>query len=159
MGGFSVRRLLVFGLLLTFAACAPQPPPPAVTAPPPPVAEAPPAPPPPPPAHVSFDGLYKGTMTQTASRQTTGTLTGGGCNPDLPMNMSIKRGDVRIWYQNFVGHTLNYRGKINTAGRINAWHTNGDGSRSILAGKVSDGEASLNLNRGRCHYIATLTRA
>ena len=108
---------------------------------------------------MSFDGLYKGTMTQTASRQTTDSLTGGGCNPDLPMSMRVKRGDVRIWYQNFVGHTLHYRGKVNTAGRINAWHTNGDGSRSILAGEVSDGEASLNLNRGRCHYIATLTKA
>jgi hypothetical protein len=156
-----VRRLLVFGLLLAVAACAPQPPPPAVTAPPPPpVAEAPPAPPrPAPPPHMSFDGLYKGTMTQTASRQTTDSLTGGGCNPDLPMNMRVKRGDVRIWYKNFVGHTLHYRGKVNTAGRINAWHTNSDGSRSILAGEVSNGEASLNLNRGRCHYIATLTRA
>jgi len=162
MGGFSVRRLLVFGLLLTFAACAPQPPPPALTAPPPPpVAEAPPAPPPlppPPPPRMSFDGLYKGTMTQTASRQTTETLTGGGCNPDLPINMRVKRGSVRIWYQNFVGHTLHYRGKIRPEGRITAWHTNSDGSRSVLAGRVNDGGARLNLNRGRCFYIADLTR-
>ena len=35
-------------------------------------------------------------MTQTASRQTTGTLTGGGCNPDLPMSMRIEHGDVKI---------------------------------------------------------------
>ena len=157
-----MRRLLVLGVLLAFVACAEQPPPAAIAPPPSPVAAAPPPlppPPPPPPAHMSFDGLYKGKMTQTASRQTTEALTGGGCNPDLPMSMRIKRGDVRIWYQNFVGHTLHYRGKITTAGRINAWHTNGDGSRSILAGTVSDGEARLNLNRGRCHYIATLTRA
>jgi hypothetical protein len=160
MGGDPVRRLLVLGVLLAFVACAEQPPPPAATAPPPQVAVVPPPPPPPPPPRrTSFDGLYKGTMTQTASRQTTDTLTGGGCDPDLPMNMRIKRGDVRIWYQNFVGHTLHYRGKVTHAGRINAWHTNGDGSRSILAGQVTDAEASLNLNRGRCHYIATLTKA
>ena len=97
-------------------------------------------------------------MTQTASRQTTGTLTGGGCNPDLPMSMRIEHGGVKIRYQNFVGHTLHYSGKISTSGRINAWHTNSDGSRSILAGRVSDGEARLNLNRGRCYYIADLTR-
>jgi hypothetical protein len=97
-------------------------------------------------------------MIQTASRQTTATLTGGGCNPPLPMSMRVKRGDVRIWYQNYVGHTLHYRGKIDHAGKINAWHTNSDGSRSILAGQVSGDEASLHLNRGRCFYIGKLTR-
>ena len=156
-----MRRLIVFGLLLTFVACAPEPPPPVATAPPPPVAAAPPpppAPPPSPPPHTSFDGLYKGTMTQTASKQTTATLTGGGCNPDRPMSMRVKRGDVRIWYLNYVGHKLHYRGKINTTGKINAWHTNSDGSRSILAGQVSNDEARLNLNRGRCYYLATLTK-
>jgi hypothetical protein len=97
-------------------------------------------------------------MTQTASRQTTAQLTGGGCNPDRPMSMRVKRGDVRIWYLNYVGHTLHYRGNINATGKINAWHTNSDGSRSILAGQVNDGEARINLKRGRCFYIADLTR-
>ena len=76
-----MKRLAIFGLLLTFAACAPEPPPPAATAPPVPVAAVPPPPPalpPPPPARMSFDGLYKGTMAQTASTQTTGELVGGG---------------------------------------------------------------------------------
>src|SRR5713101_5730821 len=98
MGGDPVRRLLVLGVLLVLAACATQPPP-AATAPPPQVAVAPPPPPAPPPPRTSFDGLYKGTMSQTASTQTTGSLTGGGCEPDRPSSMRIKRGDVRIWYQ------------------------------------------------------------
>ena len=75
-----MKRLAVFSLLLTFAACAAQPPPPAVTAPPLPVAAAPPpqpAPPPPPPPRMAIDGLDKGTMSQTASTQTTGELVGG----------------------------------------------------------------------------------
>ena len=157
-----MRRLLVLGLLLTFAACAPQPPPPAATAPPPPVAAAPPPPPaapPPPPPRMSFDGLYKGTMSQTASTQTTGELVGGGCTPDRPTSMRIKRGDVRIWYQDFVGHTLHYRGKIDATGKINAWHTNRGGSRSILAGQISGDTANLDLNRGRCYYTVSMTRA
>jgi len=98
-------------------------------------------------------------MSQTASTQTTGSLVGGGCDPDLPMSMRIKRGDVRIWYKNFVGHTLHYRGKIDATGKINAWHTNQGGSRSILAGQISGDTANLDLNRGRCYYTVALTKA
>ena len=155
-----MRRLLVFGLLLALVACAQQQPPPAATAPPPQVAVAPPPPPAPPspPPRTSFDGLYKGTMSQTASTQTTGSLVGGGCDPDLPMSMRVKRGDVRIWYKNFVGHTLHYRGKIDATGKIDAWHTNRGGSRSILAGQISGDTANLDLNRGRCYYTVAMTK-
>ena len=155
-----MRRLLVLGLVLAFAACASQQPP-AATAPPPQVAVAPPpapAPPPPPPPRTSFDGLYKGQMSQTASTQSTGSLTGGGCAPDRPTSMRIKRGDVRIWYQDFQGHTLHYRGKIDATGKINAWHTNRGGSRSILAGQINGDAANLDLNRGRCYYTVAMTR-
>ena len=156
-----MKRLLVFAVLVAFAACAPQPPP-AATAPPPPVAAVPPPPPPappPPPPHMSFDGLYKGTMSQTASTQTTGDLVGGQfMNLDRPVSMRVKRGDVRIWYQDHNGHTLHYRGKIDAAGKLNAWHMNQGGSRSILAGQLSDGGANLDLNRGRCYYTVSMTR-
>ena len=155
-----MRHLLVLGMLLAFVACAQQPPP-AATAPPPQVAAVPPPPPalpPPPPPRTSFDGLYKGTMSQTASTQTTRTLTGGGCDPDLPVSMRVKRGDVRIWYKNFVGHTLHYRGKIDPTGKIDAWHTNQGGSRSILAGQISGDTANLDLNRGRCYYTVAMTK-
>jgi hypothetical protein len=86
-------------------------------------------------------------------------LTGGNCDPELPMNMRVKRGDVRIWYKNFVGHTLHYRGKIDPTGKIDAWHTNQGGSRSILAGQISGDTANLDLNRGRCYYTVALTKA
>jgi len=157
-----MKRLAIFGLLLTFAACAPEPPPPAATAPPVPVAAVPPPPPalpPPPPARMSFDGLYKGTMAQTASTQTTGELVGGGCEPDRPVSMRVKRGTVRIWYQDHNGHTLHYTGKIDASGRMNAWHTNRGGGRSILAGQISGDTANLDLNRGRCYYTVSMTRA
>src|SRR6516162_1908797 len=98
-----MERLVVLGLLLVVAACAPQPPPPpAATAPPPQVAAIPPpAPvsPPAPPAHMSFDGLYKGSFTPEAFGRSTDTLTGGNCDPELPINMRVKRGYVRVWYK------------------------------------------------------------
>jgi hypothetical protein len=156
-----VRQLLVLGLLLGFVACAQQQPP-AATAPPPQVAVVPPptpAPPPPPPSRTSFDGLYKGTMSQTASKQTTDALVGGGCDPDLPVSMRVKRGDIRIWYKNFVGHTLHYRGKIDATGKITAYHTNRGGDRAILGGQISGDTANLDLNRGRCYYTVALTKA
>jgi hypothetical protein len=153
--------LLVFGLLLALVACAQQQPPPPAAAAPPQVAVVPPpppAPPPPPPPRTSFDGLYKGTMSQTASTQTTGALVGGGCDSDRPTSMRVKRGDVRIWYQNHNGHTLHYRGKIDPTGKINAWHTNRGGSGAILAGQISGDTANLDLNRGRCYYTVALTK-
>src|SRR6516165_11479606 len=109
-----MKRIAVLSLLVVVAACAPQPPPPAVTAPPPQVAAAPapapaPLPPPAPPPHMSFDGLYKGTFTAEAYGRSTETLTGGNCDPELPINMRVKRGYVRVWYKDYRGHTLHYR--------------------------------------------------
>jgi hypothetical protein len=86
-------------------------------------------------------------------------LTGGNCDPEMPMNMRIKRGDVRIWYKNFVGHTLHYRGKIDAAGVIETLHTNRGGSQSIFAMQVSGDQATGNMQRGRCYYSVTMSRA
>ena len=157
-----MNRLAVIGLLLLVAACAPQPPPPAATAPPPQVAAAPPPPPavpPPPPPHTSFDGLYKGSMTAQAFGGGTQALTGGNCNPDAPINMRVKRGTVRIWYKNFAGHTLHYRGRIDATGKIETAHMNAGGSQSIFALQVSGDQATGNMERGRCWYGVTMARA
>jgi hypothetical protein len=108
---------------------------------------------------MSFDGLYKGTMAQTASTQTTGELVGGGCNPDAPINMRVKRGTVRIWYKNFNGRTLHYRGKIDATGKIETLHTNVGGNQSIFGLQVSGDQATGNMERGRCWYGVTMTRA
>jgi hypothetical protein len=159
-----MKRLVVFGLLLTFAACAPQPPPPpAATAPPPQVAAAPPpampAPPPAPP-HTSFDGLYKGTFVAQPYGGGTRELTGGNCDPgDMPINMRVKRGYVRIWYKNYRGHLLHYRGTINSDGTVETSHTNRGGGGAILALQISNDQATGNLQRGRCWYSVTMTRA
>ena len=161
-----MRHLLAFGLLLALVACASQPPPaPAATAPPPQVAAAPaappPAPPPPPPpaSKTSFDGLYKGMFVAQAFGGGTQSLTVGNCDPDLPINMRVKRGYVRVWYKNYVGHTLHYRGKVNSDGLVETSHTNQGGGGAILALQISNNQATGNLQRGRCWYQVTMTKA
>jgi len=156
-----MKRLAIFGLLLVFAACAQQPPPPAATAPPPQVAAVPPpppAPPPPPMPHTSFDGLWAGTMAPQPYGGGTQDLTGGNCDPEMQINMRVKRGDVRIWYKNYAQHTLHYRGKIDATGKIESLHTNRGGSQSTFALQVSNGQATGNMERGRCWYGVTMTK-
>jgi len=157
-----MKRLVVLGLLLTLVACAPQPPP-AATAPPPQVAVAPataPAPLPPaaPPPHMSFDGLYKGTFTAEAFGRSTESFTGGNCDPELPINMRVKRGYVRVWYKDFRGHLLHYRGTVKPDGTIETSHTNQGGGGAILALQISNNQATGNLERGRCYYQVTMTK-
>jgi hypothetical protein len=155
-----MKRLVALGLMLTLLACAQQPPPPAATAPPPQVAAAPPPPPPPPPptTRTSFNGLYKGMITAGEAR-TTSELTGGNCDPDLPINMRVKRGDARIWYKDFRGHTLHYRGRINPDGTVETSHTNQGGGGATFAMQISGDQATGNLQRGQCWYQVTMTKA
>jgi len=88
----------------------------------------------------------------------TQTLTGGNCDPELPMNMRVKRGTVRIWYKNFVGHTLHYRGRIDATGKIETAHTNTGGSQSVFALQINGDQAAGNMERGRCWYGVTMTK-
>jgi hypothetical protein len=163
-----MKRIIIVSLLLTVAACAQQPPPPAPTAPPPAAAAPPPqiaamppptpAPPPAPPPHMSFDGLYKGSFTAEAYGGSTETLTGGNCDPELPINMRVKRGLARIWYKDYRGHLLHYRGRIDPDGTVETSHTNQGGGGATLALQISDGQATGNLQRGRCYYQVTMTK-
>jgi hypothetical protein len=163
-----MKRLVVFGMLLAAAACAQQPPPPAATVPPPAaiapspqIAAAPPpvpTPPPAPPPHMSFDGLYKGSFVPEAYGGSTEEFTGGNCDPQLPINMRVKRGYVRIWYKDFRGHLLHYRGRVKPDGTIETSHTNQGGGGAILALQISNNQATGNLERGRCYYQVTMAK-
>jgi hypothetical protein len=73
--------------------------------------------------------------------------------------MRVKRGDVRIWYKNYVGHTLHYRGRIDATGTVETSHTNQGGGGAILALQISNGQVTGNLERGRCYYQVTMTKA
>jgi hypothetical protein len=158
-----MKRIAVLGLLFVVAACDQQAPPPAATAPPPQVAvaQAPapaPLPPPAPPPHMSFDGLYKGTFTPEAFGRSTESFTGGNCDPELPINMRVKRGYARVWYKDFRGHTLHYRGTVKPDGTVETSHTNQGGGGAILAIQISNNQATGNLERGRCYYQVTMTK-
>jgi hypothetical protein len=72
--------------------------------------------------------------------------------------MRVKRGYVRIWYKNYRGHTLHYRGRINSDGTVETSHTNRGGEAADLALQISDNQATGNLQRGRCWYSVTMTR-
>ena len=74
------------------------------------------------------------------------------------MNMRVKRGDARIWYKDYRGHTLHYRGKVNPDGTVETSHTNRGGGGAILALQISNNQATGNLQRGRCYYAVTLTK-
>ena len=73
--------------------------------------------------------------------------------------MRLKRGDVRIWYKDWNQHTLHYRGRIDATGRVESSHTNRGGEGATLALQVSDNQATGNLERGRCYYSVTMTKA
>jgi hypothetical protein len=157
-----MKRLVALGLMLTLLACAQQPPP-AATAPPPQVAAAPAPPsaaPPAPPPHTSFDGLYKGSFVAAPYGGGTQELTGGYCDPgEMPINMRVKRSYVRIWYKDYRGHLLHYRGTINPDGTVETTHTNQGGGGATFALQISNGQATGNLERGRCYYSVTMTKA
>jgi len=107
---------------------------------------------------MSFDGLYKGTFTAEAYGGSTESFTGGNCDPELPINMRVKRGYVRVWYKDFRGHTLHYRGTVKPDGLIETSHTNQGGGGAILALQISNNQATGNLQRGRCYYQVTMTK-
>jgi len=165
LGGSTMKRLLVLGSLLAIAACASQPPPPAVTAPAPvpQVAAVPPsAPPPPPPPPASrtraFDGAYTGSMTLSASGLSTRESNASGCVEERPAKMTILNGYVYIQYSDWKRHVLHYRGNVKSDGWVHAYHTNRDGSRSVLSGQINSDTLTANMERGPCDYTATLAK-
>jgi hypothetical protein len=163
-----MKRLFVLGSLLAIAACAPQPPPPpaatapppVATAPPPQVAEMPPPAPPPPvsPVRTSFNGVYTGSMTQLPSGQSEITRTGAACEEGRPVRMRIANGYAYISYFDYRHHKLHYRGIVHAYGHVAAYHLNGDGSHSVLGGRVRGNTFTGNMTRGPCSYAMTLAR-
>jgi hypothetical protein len=70
--------------------------------------------------------------------------------------MKIERDDVTISYSELNGRTIQYRGKVEPAGKINARDTNDDGSGSILRGRIGNNGFAGNLERNFCHYALTM---
>ena len=104
----------------------------------------------------SHSGSYAGLMTQMA--------TGGDygrnhpCVLHRPVSLTIEADNVTFLYTNWGGSIIHYRGKVDPTGGINAWHTNDDGSRSILTGSIGSTEFAGYMARdeGRCNYKVTI---
>jgi hypothetical protein len=103
---------------------------------------------------IGHDGSYAGSMTEVASGLGGHSTT--ACVPRTPVSMRIERDDVTISYNDWNGRTIQYRGKVEPAGKINARDTNDDGSGSILAGQIGNNGFTGHLERNFCHYALTM---
>ena len=154
-----MKSIYVLGALLAMAACTPQPSAPVASAPPPPApvaAAPPPAPMPPPPTRVSFDGAYAGSLSLAASGMSQTYENRSGCVSQRPATMVVRNGNVYLEYANWKRHKLHYRGRVDPGGAVTAYHTNSDGSRSILSGQISGGQMTGDMQRGPCSYAVSL---
>jgi len=100
------------------------------------------------------DGSYAGSMTEVASGLGGHPTT--ACVSRRPISMRIDRHDVTISYSEVNGPMIQYRGKVDPAGKINARDTNDDGSGSILRGQIGNNGFTGNLERNFCHYTLTM---
>jgi hypothetical protein len=102
-----------------------------------------------------YDGAYAGSMAQRVGHL--GAHSNPSCVSSRPVSMRIERSDVTISYTDWGGHKIDYRGKVDPTGKINAWHTNGDGSSSVLSGRIGgDGFTGHLLEAEGCAYALTM---
>ena len=73
--------------------------------------------------------------------------------------MRIERDDVTISYSDWNGRTIQYRGKVDPSGKINARDTTDDGFGSILAGQIGDTGFTGDMERGHRAYSLTIPAA
>jgi hypothetical protein len=99
---------------------------------------------------IGRDGSYAGSMTEVASGLGGHPTT--ACVSRRPVNMRIERDDITISYSELNGRTIQYRGTVDPAGKINARDTNDDGSGSTLAGQIGDNGFTGHMERNFCHY-------
>jgi hypothetical protein len=103
---------------------------------------------------IGYDGSYAGSMTEVASALGGHTTT--ACVSRSPATMRIERDDVTISYSDWNGHTIQYRGKIDSTGRVKARDTNDDGTGSTLAGQIGENGFTGHMERNYCQYTLTM---
>ena len=109
------------------------------------------------PPAATFDGAYSGDMTLGPAGLSR-DYTNPPCVESRTASMTVKGGWVYISYADYKRHVLHYRGRIDAAGKVSAYHKNGDGSSSVLSGSVSGNQFTGDMRRGRCDYNVTLTK-
>ena len=105
-----------------------------------------------------YDGSYAGSMRLSAEPMPP-DASYPACVESRPVSMQVARGVVTVSYLDWGRNTIHYRGKVDAAGDIQAWHTNGDGTRSILTGRIQQAMFTGDLDRDqhRCPYSVVMS--
>jgi len=133
-------NFLGFGLLLTVAAFGLEPTTPAAAA-------------------SAFDGNYRGSFELSASGLSTQNEYRSKCVERRLAVMAVRDGYATIEYGNWKGHRLHYRGNVAADGALTMYHTNSDGTRATLTGRIGNNVLTGNMMREGCAYTVTLTRS
>jgi hypothetical protein len=106
----------------------------------------------------AYDGSYGGSMMLTADPLPNGESY-APCVSARPVSMQIAHGIVTLAYADWGQNIIHYRGRVDASGDVQAWHTNGDGSRSILTGRVQQAMFTGDLDRDlhRCPYSVVMS--
>ena len=109
-------------------------------------------------APFDHDGSYAGSMTLLPLAQKEGSPP-AACVEQRPLSMTIARGIATIAYADWGKNIIHFRGKLDPSGNIQLWHTNGDGSRSLLIGQFGDTGFTGYMARddNRCPYKVTIS--
>ena len=111
------------------------------------------------PTGTVFDGDYTGAMNLTTPGVSgDGPNSASACIERRPATMLIRNGNVYLQYANWRGDVLHYRGTVDASGQMDLYHTNGDGSRSILAGHIGNDVLTGEVAREACHYSVSLAK-
>jgi hypothetical protein len=107
---------------------------------------------------VGYDGSYAGSMMLSADPLPKGESY-PACVESRPVSMQIVHGIVTVSYPDWGRNTIHYRGRVDAAGDIQAWHTNGDATRSILTGSIQQAmfTGDLDRDRHRCPYSVVMS--
>jgi hypothetical protein len=107
---------------------------------------------------LGYDGAYAGSMVLSADPLPNGESY-PACVNSRPVSMQIAHGVVTVSYVDWGRNTIHYRGKVGAAGDIQAWHTNGNGTRSILTGSIQQATFTGDLDRDqhRCPYSVVMS--
>jgi hypothetical protein len=111
------------------------------------------------PTGTVFDGDYTGVMNLTTNGAGwDGDKSDPACVEKRPTTVLIRNGNVSLQYANWLANVLHYRGTVNASGQIELYHTNGDGSRSLLAGQIGNDVLTGHVEREGCHYLLSLAK-
>jgi hypothetical protein len=104
------------------------------------------------------DGSYIGIMTEMPTPDRADNEP-PACVYQRPVGMTIDKGVVTVSYSDYGGNLIHFRGSVTPGGAVQAWHTNGDGTRSILTGRFASNGFVAYMARDNqlCPYVLNMS--